>query len=88
MPGDNGKTEAGGEEAGVAVVAPRAMKILVPGLPPFDTTDEPNTLWMKWTKFIRLLNLYLAAKGVDSDGHACMHASMHACMHAYIHVYI
>ena len=68
MPGNNGKTEAGGEGAGVAVVAPRVMEILVPGFPPFDTTDEPNTLWMKRKKFIRSLNLYLAAKGVDSDG--------------------
>ena len=44
------------------------MDIPVPGLPPFDTTDEPNTLWLKWKKWIRSFNLYLAAKGVDSDG--------------------
>ena len=44
------------------------MEIPVPGLPPFDTTDEPNTLWLKWKKWIRSFNLYLAAKGVDSDG--------------------
>ena len=24
--------------------------IPVPGLPPFDTMDEPNTLWLKWKK--------------------------------------
>ena len=44
------------------------MEIPVPGLPPFDTTDEPNTLWLKWKKWIRSFNLYLAAKSVDSDG--------------------
>ena len=44
------------------------MEIPVPGLPPFDTTDEPNTLWLKWKKWIMSFNLYLAAKGVDSDG--------------------
>ena len=42
--------------------------IPVPGLPPFDTMDEPNTLWLKWKKLIRSFNLHLAAKGVDSDG--------------------
>ena len=44
------------------------MEIPIPGLPPFDTMDEPNTLWLKWKKWIRSFNLYLAAKGVDSDG--------------------
>ena len=45
------------------------MAIPVPGLPSFDTTDEPNTLGLKkWNKWIMSFNLYLAAKGVDSDG--------------------
>ena len=38
------------------------------GLLPFDTMDEPNTLWLKLKKWIRSFNLYLEAKGVDSDG--------------------
>ena len=68
MPGDNGEPEAGGEGADVVVAAPRVMENPIPGLHPFDTTDEPNSLWLKWKKWIRSFNLYLAAKGMDSDG--------------------
>ncbi|KAI0235846.1 hypothetical protein LSAT2_013619 [Lamellibrachia satsuma] len=67
LEGDNGETETRGERADIAVAAPHVMEILVPRLPPFDTTDEPNTLSLKWKKWIRSFNLYLAAK-VDNTG--------------------
>ena len=62
MPGDNGETEAGGEGAFVAVAAPRVMEIPVPGLPPFDTMDEPNTLWLKWKKMDKVIQFASCGK--------------------------
>ena len=38
------------------------------GLPHFDPKGEPNSLSVRWKRWKRALNLYVASKGVTNEG--------------------
>ncbi|XP_068707557.1 uncharacterized protein [Montipora foliosa] len=46
----------------------QVLDIDIHGLPHFDLKGEPNSLYVRWKRWKRAFNLYVASKGVTNEG--------------------